>query len=89
MSKAPGLYSGQPDDMMTLDPEVLRIELEGFATIFDADEKKALMAGGEVAGRIEDLPTVGELVAGGENNGGSRRGHPQSPTEVHKGLELY
>ncbi|MBA7600980.1 hypothetical protein ES703_08043 [subsurface metagenome] len=24
--------------------------------------KKALMAGGEVAGRAEDLPTVGELV---------------------------
>lgn len=43
-------------------PEVLRIELEGFAAIFAADEKKALMAGGKVAGRIEDLPTVGKLV---------------------------
>lgn len=62
VSKAPGLYLGQPDDMMTLDPEVLRIEMEVFAAIFAADEKKALMAGGEVAGRIEDLPTVGELV---------------------------
>lgn len=62
VSKAPGLYLGQPDDMMTLDPEVLRIEMEVFAAIFAADEKKALMAGGEVVGRIEDLPTVGELV---------------------------
>ncbi|MCK5654238.1 MAG: hypothetical protein KAH98_03795 [Dehalococcoidia bacterium] len=48
--------------MMTLDPEVLLIELEGIAAAFATDEKKALMAGGEVAGRIENLPTVGELV---------------------------
>jgi len=62
VNRAPGLYLGQPDDMMTLDPEVLLIELEGIAAAFATDEKKALMAGGEVAGRIEDLPTVGELV---------------------------
>lgn len=48
--------------MITLDPEVLRIELAGIAVAFATDEKKALMAGGEVAGRAEDLPTVGELV---------------------------
>jgi len=62
VNKAPGLYLGQPDDMMTLDPEVLRLEREGIAAAFAEDEKKALMAGGEVAGRIEDLPTMGELV---------------------------
>lgn len=59
VNRAPGLYLGQPDDMMTLDPEVLLIELEGIAAAFATDEKKALMAGGEVVGRIEDLPTVG------------------------------
>lgn len=60
--KAPGLFMGQPDDITTVAPEVLRKELEGFAATFAGDEKRALMAAGEVAGRIGDLPTVKELV---------------------------
>ena len=60
--KAPGLFLGQPDDFTSIDPEVLDKELEGIGATFAGDAKKALMAGGEVAGRIEDLPTVGELI---------------------------
>ena len=62
--KAPGVFLGQPDDLTTLAPEVLNKEFEGFAATFAGDEKKAIMAGGEVAGRIDDLPTVKELVDG-------------------------
>lgn len=60
--KAPGLFLGQPDDLATLAPEVLNKEVEGILATFAGDEKKALVAGGEVAGRIEDLSTVGELI---------------------------
>ena len=60
--KAPGLFLGQPDDLATVPPEVMTRELEGFAGTFTGDEKKALFPGGEVAGRIDDLPTVGELI---------------------------
>ncbi|MBA7605366.1 NADH:quinone reductase [subsurface metagenome] len=62
VKKAPGLFLGQPDDLMTVAPEVMKKELEGFAATFAGDEKKALWAGGEVAGRIDDLPTVKELI---------------------------
>jgi NAD(P)H-dependent flavin oxidoreductase YrpB (nitropropane dioxygenase family) len=60
--KAPGLYLGQPEDLATLDPEVMRKEIDGFSGLFAEDEKKALLPGGEVAGRIDELPTVKELV---------------------------
>lgn len=62
--KAPGLFLGQPDDLTTVAPEVMSKEMEGFIATFAGDEKRALMGGGEVAGRIEDLPTVGELIEG-------------------------
>jgi len=64
VSRAPGLFLGQPDEMMSVDPEVLRKELQGFEATFAGDEKKALVTGGEVAGRIEDLRPVGELIEG-------------------------
>ena len=60
--KAPGLFLGQPDEIATLAPEVLDKEVEGILATFAEDEKNALVAGGEVAGRIEDLSTVGELI---------------------------
>jgi len=62
VSKAPGLYLGQPDDLSTVAREVLEKENEGFEALFGGDEPKALMPGGEVAGRIDDLPTVKDLV---------------------------
>ena len=61
-TKAPGLFLGQPDDIATAAPEILDKEIEGLFATFAGDETKALMAGGEVAGRIGDLPTVGELI---------------------------
>jgi len=62
VSKAPNLFLGQPDDLTTIDHELLDKEMEGFIATFSGDEKKAVMAGGEVAQRIDDIPTVKELV---------------------------
>jgi len=62
LTKAPGLFLGQPDDLTTVAPEVMNKELEGFTAAFAGNAKRALFAGGEVAGRIDDLPTVKDLV---------------------------
>jgi len=62
VKEAPGLFLGQPDDLTTVAPRVMLKEMEGFGALFAGDEKKALLAGGEVAGRIDDLPTVKELI---------------------------
>lgn len=60
--KAPGVYLGQPDDLTTVAREVMSKETEGWNALFSGDGPKALMPGGEVAGMIDDLPTVKELV---------------------------
>jgi len=62
VSRSPGLYLGQPDDMATASPEVMSQEREGFEAFFRHDGPKALMPGGEIAGTIKDIPTVRELV---------------------------
>jgi len=58
VSKAPGLYLGQPDDLTTVAREVMDKEDEGFDALYRGDEPKALIPGGEVAGMIDDLPTT-------------------------------
>lgn len=62
VNKAPGLYLGQPDDLTTVAREVMDKEDEGFNALYSGDESKALIPGGEAAGRITDLPPVKELV---------------------------
>lgn len=62
VSRSPGVYLGQPDDLATVSPEVMGKEREGFEAFFRHDGPKALMPGGEVAGTIDDIPTVRELV---------------------------
>ena len=53
---------GPADDLMSLAPELVSKEMEGFSALFSEDAEKALWPGGEVAGRIDDLPTVSELI---------------------------
>ena len=60
LKKTPRLYLGEPD--VTIDPEIRSAERQGMANLMGDDDEKALFFGGEVAGRIEDLPTVRELV---------------------------
>lgn len=57
---APDFVRGDPVD---LDPRVLELEREGFARLVDGpDPEAALMLGGEVAGRIHDLPKAANLI---------------------------
>jgi enoyl-[acyl-carrier protein] reductase II len=60
MEKIPKLYLGQPD--VTLDPDIFSKELEGHLALLGSDDEKALFYGGEVAGRISDVPSVRELI---------------------------
>lgn len=62
VSKAPGVYLGEPSDLADVAREVVAMEDEGWDAQFRGDGPKALMPGGEVAGLVDDLPTVKELV---------------------------
>ncbi len=57
---APELLRGRP---VGLHPRILDLETEGLARLVQGDDPDgALMLGGEVAGRIADLPTVHDLI---------------------------
>lgn len=60
--KAPKLYIGKADDLFTTDSDILDAEIIGFTAAYDGDEENALAAGGECAQRINDMPTVKEVV---------------------------
>lgn len=60
LKKTPRLYLGEADT--ALDRDLWDMEWKGMANLVGDDVDKALFYGGEVAGRVEDLPTVAELV---------------------------
>jgi enoyl-[acyl-carrier protein] reductase II len=60
VEKVPNLFAGQPD--ITLDQTLLATELEGHMDLAGEDDERALFYGGEVAGRIQDIPSVKEFV---------------------------
>lgn len=60
VEKVPNLFVGQPD--ITLDQALLATEMEGHRALAGEDDEKALFYGGEVAGRIQDIPSVKELI---------------------------
>jgi len=62
VTKAPGVYLGEPDDLSAVAHEVVDMENKGWDAQFRGDGPRALMPAGEVAGLVEDLPTVQELV---------------------------
>jgi len=62
VSKAPGVFLGEPEDLADVAHEVRTQEDEGWDAQFRGDGPKALMPGGEVAGLVDDLPKVKELV---------------------------
>ncbi len=55
----PKFYLGEPLDS---NEKILELEQTGFDNLLDAKEDTALMFGGEVVGRIQDLPTTAELI---------------------------
>jgi NAD(P)H-dependent flavin oxidoreductase YrpB (nitropropane dioxygenase family) len=62
LKMSPGVFLGRPDDIATVPAELIEAEMAGLNAVYDGDEDKALMAAGEVAQRVEDLPTAKELV---------------------------
>jgi NAD(P)H-dependent flavin oxidoreductase YrpB (nitropropane dioxygenase family) len=62
LKMSPGVFLGRPDDYSTVPLELIQGEIEGLNAVYAGDESKALLAGGECAQRINDLPTVEELV---------------------------
>ena len=55
----PEFFQGQPVD---LSPELIEMERTGFAKLQDDDSDGSLILGGEVSGRIKDLPKVSDLI---------------------------
>jgi enoyl-[acyl-carrier protein] reductase II len=59
---SPGVFLGAPDDYTTVDPKLIAYEIESIKATFEGDREKAMMAGGEVAQRIKDMPKVADMV---------------------------
>jgi len=63
LQKSPGVYLGTPDSYMDMeDMSLIDYETESIKAVYDGNKEMAMMAGGEVAQRITDMPTVEELV---------------------------
>jgi enoyl-[acyl-carrier protein] reductase II len=63
LEKAPGVFIGKPDDATSQGAaELIKFEEDAISAVLDGDKERALMAGGECAQRIDNLPSVQELV---------------------------
>jgi enoyl-[acyl-carrier protein] reductase II len=63
LQKSPSIFLDTPDDYSTTGAqELVAYERTGIQAVFNGDREKALMAGGECAQRVEDLPKVQDLV---------------------------
>jgi enoyl-[acyl-carrier protein] reductase II len=59
----PELFIGKADDIFSEKVgDLIGKELEGWVAAYEGDDDRALTPGGECAQRIDDLPTVNELV---------------------------
>jgi NAD(P)H-dependent flavin oxidoreductase YrpB (nitropropane dioxygenase family) len=62
LKMSPGVFLGRPDDLSSIPRELYDSEEAGINAVYEGDESKALMAGGECAQRVDDLPRVADLV---------------------------
>ncbi len=62
LNMSPGVYLDTPDDFTTVPMELIDNERKGINAVYAGDKEKALMAGGECAQRVQDLPAVQDLV---------------------------
>ncbi len=62
LRKSPGVFLGTPDDYTTIDMSLTEYEIESMKATFEGHKEKALMAAGEAAQRIKDMPKVHDLV---------------------------
>ena len=56
------LYLDKPGELTDGALKLIENEIEGMNAVYAGDDSKALIAGGECAQRVDDLPTVQELV---------------------------
>jgi NAD(P)H-dependent flavin oxidoreductase YrpB (nitropropane dioxygenase family) len=62
LQKSPGVFLGTPDDYATIDMSLIDYEIESMKATFEGNKEKAMMAAGEAAQRIKDMPGVNDLV---------------------------
>jgi len=62
VEKAPGVFLGEPSHLSEVARDVVAKEDEGWDAQFEGDGPRALMPGGEVAGIVDSLPEVRDLV---------------------------
>ncbi len=62
LQKSPGVFLGAPDDYSTIDMSLIQYEIESIKATFEGNKEKAMMAAGEAAQRIKDMPKVNDLV---------------------------
>jgi NAD(P)H-dependent flavin oxidoreductase YrpB (nitropropane dioxygenase family) len=60
--KSPGVFTGIPDDWTTVPPDLIQYEKDAIKAVCTGDREKAMMAGGECAQRINDMPKVKDVV---------------------------
>jgi NAD(P)H-dependent flavin oxidoreductase YrpB (nitropropane dioxygenase family) len=61
LQKSPGVFLGTPEDYSTADM-LTNFEIESIKAVYEGDKEKAMMAAGEAAQRIKDMPKVNDLV---------------------------
>ncbi|MBP7764223.1 MAG: nitronate monooxygenase [Deltaproteobacteria bacterium] len=64
LKKSPGVFLGTPDDYSTLDMSLIDYEIDSIRAVCTGDKEKAMMAAGEAAQRINDMPKVADMVQG-------------------------
>ena len=62
LQKSPGVFLGAPDDYTTIDMSLIQYEIESIKAVFEGNKEKAMMAAGEAAQRIKDMPKANDLV---------------------------
>jgi enoyl-[acyl-carrier protein] reductase II len=62
LQKSPGVFLGIPDDMSTIDFNLIMYEIDSIKATYEGNKEKALMAAGEASQRINDLPKVNDMV---------------------------
>ncbi len=62
LQKSPGVFLGSPDDYSTVDMSLIKFEIDSIRAVYEGDKEKALMAAGEAAQRIQDMPKINDMV---------------------------
>jgi len=62
LQKSPGVFLGAPDDYTTIDMSLINYEIESIKAVCEGNKEKAMMAAGEAAQRIQDMPLVNDMV---------------------------